>query len=338
MVNAKYAWDEYRLYWSKSEAAFGVPTDTTTNLAADVYYQFPMQHQNRIVVRRVRKRYHKHISGITDEGSTGHEGYEPLEITLTGPMLNFEMLHFCCKHADYDDANDPVFEHDTITSDARLNTTSFPIIARQENSGADVLKLFTGCMVKNWWFDWEQGGLVMLSINIELGREWTAVELDAWPDKDTQPFGPSEISKTFKKATVAYDGYISRIHFEWNDRAKLDIYDIHPVDFSYGPRSVFIDFDFVSKYNTDIADSQDKTNFDLHNRDIDITISLVKTATSDEVLIEMHKLCWILHPTGDFSHNEMYEKRTYRMGMDTDETGYLTSITIHDANDATRYA
>ncbi len=338
MVNAKYAWDEYRLYWSKSETNYGVPTNTTTNLNTDIYYQFPMEHQNRIVVRRVYKRYHRHISGITDEGATGHEGYEPLEITLTGPMYNLDMLHFCCKHADNSGPVSDIYTHDTITTDPRVNTTSFPLIARQENSGADVLKLFTGCAVKNWWIDEEQGGLAMLSINIELGREWTATELNAWPAKNTQAYGPSEIIKTFKKATNAYDGYISRFHFEWNDRAKLDIYDIHPADFSYGPRSIFIDFDFVSKYQTDIADSQDKTNFDLHNRDIDITLDFVKTAAEDETKISMEKLCWIAPPTADFSYNEMYEKRTYRMGMDTDETGYQTTITQKDKHDATRFA
>jgi len=338
MVNAKYAWDEYTLYWSKSEATYGVPSNTTTNTNSDVYYQFPMQHQNRIVVRRVFKRYHKHISGLTDEGATGHEGYEPLEITLTGPMYNLDMLFFCCKHCDNSGASAP-YTHDTITTDPRVNTTSFPIIARQENSGADVLRLFTGCTVKNWWLDWEQGGIVQLSVNIELGREWTATELNAWPSKPTQTFGPSEIvGKWWKKATVAYDGFISRFHFEWNDRSKLDIYDLHPADFSYGPRSVFIDFDFVSKYNTDIADSQDKTNFDAHNRDIDFYIPLIKTASNDEVLITMEKLCWIAPPIGNFSHNDMYEKRTYKMGMDSDETGYKTTILIHDSNDATRFA
>ena len=338
MVNAKYAWDNYTLYWSKSETTYGVPTNTTTNLAADVYYQFPMHHQNKIVVKRVRKKYHKHISGITDEGSTGNEGYEALEITLTGNMCNLDMLHFACKHCDNSGASSP-YTHDTITSDPRLNTTSFPIIARQENSGADVLKLFTGCIVKNWWLDWEQGGIVQLSVVIELGREWTGFELTTWPQKPMNPFGPSELLGIWwKKATTEYDGYISRFHFEWNDRAKLDIYDIHPVDFSYGPRSVFIDFDFVSKYQTDWTDSQDKTNFDLHNRDIDFYIPLVKTAGNDEVLILMEKLCWIktnIYP--DFSHNEMYEKRKYTMGMDTDETDYKTTITIHDANEATRF-
>jgi len=337
MVNAKYAWDEYRLYWSKSEGTFGVPTDTTTNFAADVYYQMPNQHQNRIVVRRVRKQYHRHISGLTDEGATGVEGYEPLEITLTGPMYNMDMLLFCCKHADNSGASAP-YTHDTITTDPRINTTSFPIIARQENSGADVLKLFTGCTVKSWWLDWEAGGLVNLSVNIELGREYTATELTVWPQKNTNPFGPTEVTgKYWKKATVAYDGWISRFHFEWNDRSKLDIYDIYPVDFSYGNRSIFVDFDFVSKYNTDIIDSQDKTNFELHNRDIDFYIPLVKTTATDEVLILMEKLCFIKPPSGDFSHNEMYEKRKYVLGMDSDETGYKTTITIHDSNPATRF-
>ena len=335
MVNAKYDWVNYTLYWSKSGSI--TPTNTTTNLAADVYYQMPMEHQNRIVVRRVRKVYHRHISGVTDEGATGHEGYEVLEITLTGPMYNLDMLFFCCKHADNSGPVSTIYTHDTITTDTRVDA-QFPIIARQVNSGADVLKLFTGCIVKNWWIDHEQGGLAQLSVQIELGREWTATELTAWPAKNTQPYGPSEITKTFKKATVAYDGYISRFHFEWNDRAKLDIYDLHPIDYSYGPRSIFLDFDFVSKYLTDYTDSQDKTNFDLHNRDIDIVLSFIKTTAADEVIISMEKLCWIAATTANFSHNEMYEKRTYRMAMDSDETGYQTTITQKDKHDGTRFA
>lgn len=335
MVNAKYDWVNYTLYWSKSGSI--TPTNTTTNLAADVYYQMPMEHQNRIVLRRVYKRYHRHISGLLDEGATGHEGYETPEITLTGPMYNLDLLFFCCKHADNSGPVSTIYTHDTITTDGRVDA-QFPIIARQVNSGADVLKLFTGCIVKNWWIDWEQGKLAELSVQIELGREWVATELTAWPVKNMRPYGPSEISKTFKKATVAYDGYISRFHFEWNDRAQLDTYDLHPVDYTYGHRSVFVDFDFVSKYTTDITDSQDKTNFDLHNRDIDITLDFVKTADADEVKISMEKLCWIAPPTANFSHNEMYEKRTYRMGMDSDESGYKTTITQKDTHDGTRFA
>lgn len=338
MVNYKYALDGYNLYWSVKEGTFNTPTDSgnDTNLAADVYYWFGMEHQNNIVVRRVRKHYHRHISGNTDEGSTGHIGYEPSMITLTGPMWDLGMLYLLCKHADNAGASAP-YTHDTITSDARLHDATFPIIARQQNTTADVLRLFTGCTVINWWIDWEQGGQAMLSVNIELGREWVGTELDVWPTKPTQPFGASEISKTFKKATAAYDGYISRFHFEWNDRSKLDVYDIQAVDHSLGFRSVLIDFDFVSKYQTDWTDSQDITNFDLHNRDIDITLSFVRTAANDEVLIELHKLCWIAASNAGFTHNDFYEKRTYKMGMDVNETGYKTSIVIHDSNDATRF-
>ena len=48
MVNYKYALDGYNLYWSVKEGTFNTPTNTTTNLATDVYYWFGMEHQNNI--------------------------------------------------------------------------------------------------------------------------------------------------------------------------------------------------------------------------------------------------------------------------------------------------
>ena len=140
MVNYKYALEGYNLYWGDKETTFNTHSNTTTNTNTDNFYWFPCEHQNKIAVKRVRKRYHRHISGYVDEGSTGHEGYEPLMITLEGPMWNLDMLYFLCKHADNSGASAP-YTHDTITSDARLHDCTFPIFGRQQNDGADVLKL-----------------------------------------------------------------------------------------------------------------------------------------------------------------------------------------------------
>jgi len=335
-MSYKYAWDNFYIYWSSKEATFNTPTNTTTNLAADTYYWFPMAHQNKVWVRRVRRPFHQHISGYTDEGLTGHEGYEPLELTLTGPMFNLDMLYFMCKHCDTSGASAP-YTHDTITTDARLMDCSFPILVRQENAGADVIRLFTGCIIKRWYIDWEQNQQAILTMVIELGREWAGTALNTWPSKPNLPYGPSAITTAFKKGGSAYTGYMSKFHFEWNDNAKLDFYDAEAADYSYGPRSIFIEFDWVPKTQTDWTDSQDKTNFDAHNRDIDIDLEFVRTADNDEVKINMEKLCWIAPPTTDFTHNDYYEKRHYKMGMDSDETGYKTTITQKDSNDATRF-
>jgi len=339
----KNALDMYTLYWGDKEPIFNTPTNTTTNLDSDNYYWMPMEHQNNIFIRRPRKVYHRHISGITDEGSSGHEGYEVGEITLSGPMFNMDMLYQMCRDADNSGAATP-FTHEFSTAvNDRQHDTTFPIIARQRKSGTDILLLFTGCVIKQWSISWNEREQLILTVTIELGREWTATALktaavETWPTKPAFPFGPSEFTYTFKKATVPYTGRLSRFLLEWNDRARLDVYDVQAVDYSYGHRSISIDFDWVAdSASADWTDSQDKTNFDLHNRDIDITLSFIRTAANDEVLIELHKLCWIIAATSDFTHNDFYEKRHYKMGMDSNEVGYLTSIVVHDANDATRF-
>ncbi len=339
---SRYTLDNYTLYRGSKEATINTPTNTTTNLAADVYYYLPIRTDSKIRIRMVPKYYNSYVQGKTDWGDRGFNGNEVMMLDISGPMWNFDMLQFCCKHCDTVGASDP-YTHDTITTDARLESgVTFPILARLENSGADDHKLFTGCIVRNWNITWEEGGLVMLNMSIELGREWVGTALSAWPAKPAKNLmGTGEINSRaamFKKGGAAYDGWVKKFKLSWNDNASLETYSgIYPSDFNYGQRDIQLEFDFVSKVVTDWDDAKDRTNFHLHNRDIDFNIELVRVAANDEWKFALEKLCWIKPPSMDFSDKDYYETRHYIMGLDPDETGNKITITGKDAHDNTRY-
>ena len=63
-MTTKYDLSNYRLYRGAKEATFNTPTDTTTNLATDTYYTFPMRlDQRRDRTRMTRRHYNAYIQG-----------------------------------------------------------------------------------------------------------------------------------------------------------------------------------------------------------------------------------------------------------------------------------
>ena len=134
------------------------------------------------------------------------------------------------------------------------------------------------------------------------------------------------LTLAWKKGGTDIDGRFRSFKLTWDDGYKIERYHgAANLAIKKGPRAI----EFDMEWEPEDTESHDEAVAAVTDRDIDISVHMIRTADSDECKIELEKLAWKDYEIGDIS--DYTWKQNHILIMNPNETGKKVTITQKNA-------
>lgn len=339
--------DNQQVFFSAKEATFNVPTNTTTNLAAQVFYNMPIRLRRTPYISLKKNRVVDYVGNVgPDPGYFGDHGYTEGTMTLSGDLVDLSLLYFLCKACTTTDDSPAASYYTHVYASTTARTAPPPSFAifyklTNDDSGQTKLRLYTGCVVQSFEISASEGGMVQGSITIAFSKIWAATALNAYPTESTlNSLDAGKGVVTYTKATTAYTGKAIAWKIKYDDGTYLhkacgEEVAGEPLN---GKRKVTVSLTWQPHTKNHIDDIDTTPLGATTASDLDITIKISRDTTYDFISFAFEKVWNETYDDPDWDEKDkLVHTCTFICKSATYETGAKYTVTETNQLDDDRY-
>lgn len=339
--------DNHQIYFSAKEATFNVPTNTTTNLAAQTFYPSPVKLRRTPYVTLKKNKVIDYVGNVgPDPGYFGDHGYSEGTITLSGELHDFSLMYFLCKACTTADDTPGAGQYTHTYASTTARTASPPSFALfyklvNDDSGQTKLRLYTGCVVQSCEISGTEGGMINASFTIAFTKLWEGTALNTYPTaQTTNIFDVGKAVVSYTKATTAYTGKCINFTIRYDDGTYLHkaTGEEYPGEALNGRRKVTVTLNWMPHTKNHIDDVITTPLGATAASDLDITIKISRDTSTDYLEFAFEKVWNTEYDDPDWDdRDKLSHKCTFICKSAAYETGAKYTITEVNALDDDRY-
>lgn len=310
-MSYKYNAENIALYVSAKEGTFGVPTDTTTNLAAQTFYTFWLKLTREPIFYLKKNLVYEQVSGVgPDFNYLAIHGNQEGKMILTGELY-YMPLYFLCKACTTTDnvypatdTEDPpttaqagTYVHDYKTTTARAAAVpTFECFLKMVNdTGANTRhNLYVGCTISMMSIQGALNSPIMGTIEIHFKNVVAGTTLSSYPAKipTYRAFYIDDAVFTYTKAAAAYTGSVHDFTIVYHDGTFLHKASGQTTagEALKGPRQISVEFTFLPETVAFLNDILYSVLDPATASDVDLTIKISRNTTNDWLRFAFEKL------------------------------------------------
>ena len=307
-----YFWnaENIGLYVSAKEATFGVPTNTTTNLAAQTFYTMWVKLTRAPVFFLKKNNVYEQVSGVgPDPTYAAQHGNQEGKMVLTGELY-YLPLYFLCKACTTTDNVYPAtdteeppttvqagtYVHDYKTTTARAAAPpTFECFLKMVNdtSANNKFPLYVGCAITAMSISGSLNSPITATIEIIFKNVLAGTALSAYPSFPSyRAFYIDDAVMVYAKGGSAYTGSLHAFTIEYRDGTYLhkpagQSTATEPLN---GPRLISIEITWAPKTVAHLNDTIFAQLDPATASDVDITLKISRNTTNDWIRFAFEKL------------------------------------------------